>query len=147
MPFATVDVFRLVKEFIIELYERLPRSALRIGEPAIKGLKTFIYFVSEIKLQVLLFECSTENEEESFRMLYVGRTDQVQSILGLLKCRATSSVRLKSLFAWQLADYLDHRDVKPELSIIHVNNMLYRYLKPKGFFRIPASVKSVLILA
>lgn len=82
-----------------------------------------------------------------FRMLYVGRANQVQKILTLLECHARPPVLLKSVFPWNLMDYLDHLESKWDLTIMHVSKLLYGYLNPAGFLKIPESVLSILTLA
>jgi len=135
------------KEFLIELYDCLPERIFSITTPIIKGLKTFIFFLSELRVEVLNLHFELNYIDDPLNILYIGNKHQLKFIMGLIGTNKCKFSKHCTLFFWEIGRYLENPNLKTDLITININKILYYYLRPKGYFRIPDFVKSVLDLS
>lgn len=135
-----------MKEFLVELYDRLPKSILFFTEPVIKGLKTVIYFLSEMRVPVYTIKTSCNHNGSPITILFIGKKEQHNSIRGFIGSRQCAFDRNTSLYFWEIKHYLNRKRIDADLTMINVNRILYYFVRPKGYLLIPDSVRSILYL-
>jgi hypothetical protein len=140
-------LFRSIVEFATEIYDRLPAIVRLPGDRLIQALKVSAAFLGEIRLPVLLCECSSPGSGLDCRLLYVGRREQLQPALSLFQYQLIRETRVDFIYCWQIKNFLDRYPAREEVPFLHLNLILCRWLSGQDFILVPPSVKTVLSLA
>jgi hypothetical protein len=140
-------MFRTLAEYLVELYERTPGSARRLLDPLIRTAKIAAACLSELRLQVVLCECTYAAGKGEFAVLYVGRIRQLEPTLALFNSRPLRQTRLDSIFCWRIVGAIKQADALEAIPIANVNLWLYRRLVPRDLLPLLPSVKTILTLA
>ena len=141
------DYFRSIVEFATESYDRLPAVIRSPVDRLIRTIRLASSLLADIRLQVIRCDCTGPGRDLPFRLLYVGRRQQLAPALSLFGYRLTRETRLDVIHCWRLRNFLDRYTAGEEVLFLHVNRVLCRWLSREGLIAVPPSIKAVLPLA
>jgi hypothetical protein len=140
------DFLTLIRQFLIELYDRLPDRIHFVTEPFIEILKTMFLLVYELKVETFIVRFEFCAEGCPLTVLFIGKEKQLEFLKKIMGTSICTISRDAGLFFWNINSYLKKKDMKTDMTVIRLNNILYSFIHTEGYLRMPDSVKSLLHL-
>jgi hypothetical protein len=140
------DFITLINQSLIGLYDRFPDRIYVLTEPIVKTLKTLFLLVSELKVGIFIVRFEFYDEGNPLTVLFIGREQQLDFLKRFTGSGICTISRDAGLFFWKINSYLKKTDMKTDMTVIHLNKILYSFIHPEGYLRMPDSVKSLLHL-